>query len=135
MTFEEFEIKFAETVAKYGFVKDTWHFGWKPDEDYYVNRTELPGKPDAFVNYNYSPKSKKKLYVNFNSVLYYIAPTGMDSFTSKDHSLAYKDCDQFKWDNFERWLNCQSETISTARRLSKEKKEKKKLENIKKDFK
>ena len=135
MTFEEFEIKFAETVAKYGFVKDTWHFGWKPDEDYYVNRTELPGKPDAFVNYNYSPKSKKKLYVNFNSVLYYIAPTGMDSFTSKDHSLAYKDCDQFKWDNFERWLNCQSETISTARRLSKEKKEKKKHKELNKDFK
>lgn len=134
MTFEEFELKFAELVAKYGFVKDTWHYGWKPDKDYYVNRTELPGKPDAFVSYGYSPKSKKKLYVDFNSVLYYIAPTGMDSFTSKDHCLAYKDCDQFKWDNFERWLNCQSETISTARRLSKEKKEKKKLKELKKDF-
>lgn len=31
MTFEEFELKFAELVAKYGFVKDTWHFVWKPD--------------------------------------------------------------------------------------------------------
>ena len=134
MTFEDFELKFAETVAKYGFVKDTWHYGWKPDKDYYVNRTELPGKPDAFVCYNYSPKSKKKLYVDFNSVLYYIAPTGMDSLTSKDHCLAFKDCDQFKWDNFERWLNCQSETIATARRLSKEKKEQKKLKELKKDF-
>lgn len=134
MTFEEFELKFAELVAKYGFVKDTWHYGWQPDKDYYVNRTELPGKPDAFVSYYYNPKSKKKLYVSFNSVLYYIAPTGMDSFTSKDHSLTYKDCDQFKWDNFERWLNCQSETISTARRLSKEKKEQKKLKELKKDF-
>ena len=134
MTFEEFELKFAELVAKYGFVKDTWHYGWKPDKDYYVNRTELLGKPDAFVYYEYSPTSKKKLCVTFNSVLYYIAPTGMDSFTSKDHSLVYKDCDQFKWDNFERWLNCQSETISTARRLSKEKKEKKKLKELKKDF-
>ena len=135
MTFEEFELKFAETVAKYGFVKDTWYYGgWKPPQDYYVNRTELPGKPDAFVIYNYDPKSKKKLYVNFNSVLYYIAPTGVDSFTSKDHCLAYSDCDKFKWDNFERWLNCQSETISTARRLSKEKKEKKKLRELKKDF-
>jgi hypothetical protein len=134
MTFEEFELKFAELVAKYGFVKDTWHYGWKPDKDYYVNRTELPGKPDAFVSYYYNPKSKKKLYVDFNSVLYYIAPTGMDSFTSKDHSLNYKDCNKFKWDNFERWLNCQSETISTARRLSKEKKEKKKLKELKKDF-
>ena len=133
MTFEEFELKFAELVAKYGFVKDTWHFGWKPDKDYYVNRTELPGKPDAFVSYEYNTNSKK-LYVDFNSVLYYIAPTGMDSFTSKDHSLVYKDCDQFKWDNFERWLNCQSETISIARRLSKEKKEKKKLKELKKDF-
>lgn len=134
MTFEEFELKFAELVAKYGFVKDTWHFVWKPDKDYYVNRTELPGKPDACVSYYYNTESKKKLYVDFNSVLYYIAPTGMDSFTSKDHSLVYKDCDQFKWDNFERWLNCQSETISTARRLSKEKKEKKKLKELKKDF-
>lgn len=135
MTFEEFELKFAELVAKYNFVKATWHFGWKPDKDYYVNRTELPGKPDAFVSYDYNPKGKqKKLYVNFNSVLYYIAPTGMDSFTSKDHCLAYKDCDQFKWYNFERWLNCQSETISTARRLSKEKKEQKKLKELKKDF-
>lgn len=97
MTFEEFELKFAELVAKYGFVKDTWHFGWKPDKDYYVNRTELPGKPDAFVSYEYNPNSDKKLYVDFNSVLYYIAPTGVDSFTSKDHSLNYKDCDQFKW--------------------------------------
>ena len=134
MTFEEFELKFAELVAKYGFVKDTWHYGWKPDKDYYVNRTELPGKPDAFVYYEYIPTSKKKLSVIFNSVLYYIAPTGMDSFTSKYHSLNYKDCDQFKWDNFELWLNSQSETISTARRLSKEKKEKKKLKELKKDF-
>ena len=134
MTFEEFELKFAELVAKYGFVKDTWHYYWKPDKDYYVNRTELPGKPDAFVSYEYNPNSDKKLYVDFNSVLYYIAPTGVDSFTSKDHKLVYKDCDKFKWDNFERWLNCQSETISTARRLSKEKKEKKKLRELKKDF-
>ena len=58
----------------------------------------------------------------------------MVSFTSKDHSLVYKDCDQFMWDNFERWLNCQSETISTARRLSKENKEQKKLKELKKDF-
>ena len=135
MTFEEFEIKFVETVAKYGFVKDTWRYGWQPDKDYYVNRIELPGKPDAFVSYDYNPKSKKKkLYVNFNSVLYYISPTGVDSFTSKDHCLAFKDCDQFKWDNFERWLNCQSETISTARRLNKERKEQKKLKELKKDF-
>lgn len=135
MTYEEFELKFMETVAKYGFVKDTWHYGWKPDKDYYVNRTELPGKPDAIVSYDYNPESKlKKLYVNFNSVLYYIAPTGVDSFTSKDHCLSYKDCDQFKWDNFERWLNCQSETISTARRLSKEKKVQKKLKVLEKDF-
>ena len=134
MTFEEFELKFAELVAKYGFVKDTLHFGWKPDKDYYVNRTELPGKPDAFVSYEYNTESKKKLYVDFNSVLYYIAPTGVDSFTSKEHNLVYKDCDKFKWDNFERWLNCQSETISTARRLSKLKKEKKKLKELKKDF-
>lgn len=135
MTFEEFELKFVETVAKYGFVKDTWRYGWQPDKDYYVNRIELPGKPDAFVSYDYNPKSKKKkLYVNFNSVLYYISPTGVDSFTSKDHCLAFKDCDQFKWDNFERWLNCQSETISTARRLNKERKEQKKLKELKKDF-
>ena len=100
-----------------------------------MNRIELPGKPDAFVSYDYNPKSKKKkLYVNFNSVLYYISPTGVDSFTSKDHCLAFKDCDQFKWDNFERWLNCQSETISTARRLNKERKEQKKLKELKKDF-
>jgi hypothetical protein len=135
MTFEEFEIKFVETVAKYGFVKDTWRYGWQPDKDYYVNRIELPGKPDAFVSYDYNPKSKKKkLYVNFNSVLYYISPTGVDSFTSKDHCLAFKDCDQFKWDNFERWLNCQSETISTARKLNKERKEQKKLKELNKDF-
>lgn len=134
MTFEEFELKFAELVAKYGFVKETWHYCWKPDKDYYVNRTELPGKPDAIVSYYYNQNSKKKLYVDFISVLYYISPTGMDSFTSKDHCLNYKDCDQFKWDIFERWLNCQSETISTARRLSKEKKEKKKLKELKKDF-
>ena len=133
MAFEEFELKFAELVAKYGFVKDTLHFGWKPDKDYYVNRTELPGKPDAFVSYEYNTNSKK-LYVNFNSVLYYIAPTGVDSFTSKEHNLVYKDCDKFKWDNFERWLNCQSETISTARRLSKLNKENKKLKELKKDF-
>lgn len=94
----------------------------------------MPGKPDAFVCYDYNPNSDKKLYVDFNSVLYYIAPTGMDSFTSKEHNLVYKDCDKFKWDNFERWLNCQSETISTARRLSKEKKEQKKLKELKKDF-
>ena len=134
MTFEEFELKFAELVTKYGFVKYTWHYGWKPDEDYYVNRTELPGKPDAFVCYEYNPNSDKKLYVDFHSVIYYIAPTGMVSFTSKEHNLVYKDCDKFKWDNFERWLNCQSETISTARRLSKEKKEQKKLKELKKDF-
>ena len=134
MAFEEFELKFAELVAKYGFVKDTLHFGWKPDKDYYVNRTELPGKPDAFVSYEYNPNSDKKLYVDFNSVLCYIAPTGMDSFTSKEHNLVYKDCDKFKWDNFERWLNCQSETISTARRLSKLNKENKKLKELKKDF-
>lgn len=134
MTFEEFELKFAELVTKYGFVKYTWHFIGKPDKDYYVNRTELPGKPDAFVSYEYNPNSDKKLYVDFNSVLYYIAPTGMDSFTSKEHNLVYKDCDKFKWDNFERWLNCQSEIISTAHRLSKEKKEQKKLKELKKDF-
>ena len=135
MTFEEFELKFSEIAYKYGFVKETWTgCSWKKPEDVYCNRTELPGKPDSFVNYNYDPKSKKKLYVNFTSVLYYIAPTGVDSFTSKNHCLAYKDCDQFKWDNFERWLNCQSETISTARRLSKEKKEKKKLKELNKDF-
>ena len=29
MTFEEFELKFVETVAKYGFVKDTWRYGWQ----------------------------------------------------------------------------------------------------------
>lgn len=134
MTFEEFELKFAELVAKYGFVKETWHYCLGPDKDYYVNRTELPGKPDAIVSYHYNQNSKNKLYVDFISVLYYISPTGMDSFTSKDHCLNYKDCDQFKWDIFERWLNYQSETISTARRLSKEKKEKKKLEELKKDF-
>ena len=133
MTFEEFKLKFAELVTKYGFVKETMHYCWRPDEDYYVNRTELLGKTDSFVTY-YNPNSKKKLNLTFNSVLYYFSPVGTDSFISKDHSLGYKDCDQFKWDIFERWLNCQSETISTARRLSKEKKEKKKLKELKNDF-
>ena len=41
MTFEEFELKFAELVAKYGFVKYTWHYVVKPDKDYW-KLTEIP---------------------------------------------------------------------------------------------
>lgn len=134
MTFEEFKLKFAELVTKYGFVKETMHYYWKPDEDYYVNRTELPGKPYSFVTYYYNTNSKKKLNLTFNSVLYYFSPVGTDSFISKNHSLGYKDCDQFKWDIFEHWLKSQSETISIGRRLSKEKKEENKLKELNKDF-
>ena len=30
MTFEEFKLKFAELVTKYGFVKETMHYCWRP---------------------------------------------------------------------------------------------------------
>lgn len=138
MTNEEFELEFIKMVSKYGYSlrPDEENSYWEKGKKIYINRSELPGKPDSTVMFNfYTSAGKPVLGVAYNSVLYFVAPSGNDSFTSKDYYQVVKGGpDKFKWDIFERWLKDQSETIARAKKLSKVRKEKIKMKELNKDF-
>ena len=137
MTNEEFEIEFVKMVSKYGYslMPENQNEYWCKGHKIYINRSELPGKPDSTVwCCFYKSSGKDVIGINYNSVLYFVAPSGNDSFTSKDYYQVVKGPDKFKWDIFERWLKDQSETIARAKKLSKARKEKIKMKNMEKDF-
>lgn len=138
MTTEEFELKFIKMVSKYGYSlrPDEENPYWAKGQKVYANRSELQGKPDSTVMFCfYTIDGKLFLGVSYNSVIYFVSPSGNDSFTSKDyHQVVKGGPDKFKWDIFERWLKDQSETLSRAKKLSKARKEKIKMKELNKDF-
>ena len=55
MTNEEFELEFIKMVSKYGYSlrPDNENSYWAKGQKVYVNRSELPGKPDSTVMFSF----------------------------------------------------------------------------------
>ena len=139
MTEKEFRQKIDEICTKYAFVPHKeasaawWQF-WYGKKGY-ICTSDLDNKPDSCFAFNYTSK-----YVTlwYKTVAFSISPTGKNSFGSKTYEMNITPNDigtKWKFENFEKWIQGQYETMVLAKKFAKEKAVLEKEKELAEDFK
>lgn len=113
---------------------------YEDTDERFIFWLQFEGKTPSLLRVERLHDKKRVPYVKieYTSVLYNYSPKGNVSITSKDHTDIFyteEKLDKFKWDVFEKWLKTQAGVHNLFVESLKEKKIKKRIKQMEKDFK